>query len=99
MSRRTIGKARRWLAGELRAGRALLRHPRVPRASKALLGAALAYAAMPFDLVPDWIPIAGQLDDVVIVGGLVWLAWRIVPDDVRRECRARSAPEREADRR
>jgi uncharacterized membrane protein YkvA (DUF1232 family) len=45
----------------------LLRDPRVPRRRKALLVALAAYLALPFDLVPDFIPVAGQLDDVVIV--------------------------------
>lgn len=46
---------------------ALLRDPRVPRRSKVLLGCLLAYLAMPFDVVPDLIPVAGQLDDAIIV--------------------------------
>ena len=45
----------------------LLRDPRVPRRKKALLVALAGYLALPFDLVPDFIPIAGQLDDAVIV--------------------------------
>jgi uncharacterized membrane protein YkvA (DUF1232 family) len=45
----------------------LLRDPRVPRGRKALLVALVGYLALPFDLVPDLIPVAGQLDDVVIV--------------------------------
>jgi uncharacterized membrane protein YkvA (DUF1232 family) len=45
----------------------LTREPRVPRGRKALLVALVAYLALPFDLVPDFIPVAGQLDDVVIV--------------------------------
>lgn len=45
----------------------LLHDPRVPRRKKALLVALAGYLALPFDLVPDFIPIAGQLDDVVIV--------------------------------
>ena len=45
----------------------LTREPRVPRRRKALLLALVAYLALPFDLVPDFIPVAGQLDDVVIV--------------------------------
>lgn len=82
--------ARRRAARRLRLVRALRRHERTPRLSKVLLGAAAAYLAMPFDLVPDWIPILGQLDDAVIVGLLVWLAWRIIPEDVRHECGDRS---------
>lgn len=45
----------------------LAREPRVPRRRKALLVAVVAYLALPFDLVPDFIPVAGQVDDVVIV--------------------------------
>lgn len=47
--------------------RRLLRDPRVPRRSKLLLGALIGYLAMPFDLVPDFIPVAGQLDDALLV--------------------------------
>ena len=45
----------------------LLLDARVPRRSKFLLGALIGYLAMPFDLVPDFIPLAGQLDDALIV--------------------------------
>jgi uncharacterized membrane protein YkvA (DUF1232 family) len=45
----------------------LLRDPRVPRRHKLLLGALVGYLALPFDLVPDFIPIAGHLDDVLVV--------------------------------
>jgi uncharacterized membrane protein YkvA (DUF1232 family) len=45
----------------------LLRDPRVPRRKKALLVGLAGYLALPFDLVPDFIPLAGQLDDVMIV--------------------------------
>ena len=45
----------------------LLRDERVPRRSKALLVGLTAYLALPFDLVPDFIPVAGQLDDAIVV--------------------------------
>ena len=45
----------------------LARDPRVPRRRKVLLFALVAYLALPFDLVPDFIPVAGQLDDAIIV--------------------------------
>jgi uncharacterized membrane protein YkvA (DUF1232 family) len=45
----------------------LLRDPRVPRRKKFLLVALAGYLAFPFDLVPDFIPVAGQLDDVIVV--------------------------------
>jgi uncharacterized membrane protein YkvA (DUF1232 family) len=47
--------------------RRLLGDPRVPRRSKILLGGIVGYLAMPFDLVPDFIPVAGQLDDAAVV--------------------------------
>ena len=67
----------------------VVRDPRTPRVSKWLLGAALAYLASPVDLVPDFIPILGQLDDLVIVPTLIWLATRFVPRDVVAECRVK----------
>src|SRR4051812_32790144 len=45
----------------------LMRDPRVPRRRKLLLVGLVAYLALPFDLVPDFIPVAGQLDDVLVV--------------------------------
>jgi uncharacterized membrane protein YkvA (DUF1232 family) len=46
----------------------LMGDARVPRSRKVLLGLLLGYLAMPFDLVPDFIPVAGQLDDAIVVG-------------------------------
>ena len=45
----------------------LMRDPRVPLRHKLLLGALAGYLAMPFDIVPDFIPVAGHLDDVLVV--------------------------------
>ena len=47
--------------------RRLLGDPRVPRRRKLMLAASIGYLALPFDLVPDFIPVAGQLDDAIIV--------------------------------
>jgi uncharacterized membrane protein YkvA (DUF1232 family) len=47
--------------------RRLLGDPRVPRRHKLLLGALIGYLALPFDLVPDFIPVAGQIDDALVV--------------------------------
>jgi uncharacterized membrane protein YkvA (DUF1232 family) len=47
--------------------RRLLGDPRVPRRHKLLLGALVGYLAFPFDLVPDFIPVAGHIDDAVVV--------------------------------
>ena len=50
-----------------------------------------AYALSPIDLIPDFIPVLGYLDDLVIVPAGIALAIRLVPDDVLVECRARAA--------
>jgi uncharacterized membrane protein YkvA (DUF1232 family) len=47
--------------------RRLLADPAVPRSSKLLLGGLVAYLASPIDLVPDFVPVAGQLDDALVV--------------------------------
>jgi uncharacterized membrane protein YkvA (DUF1232 family) len=65
--------------------RRLIGDPRVPRTRKLLLGALLAYLAMPFDLVPDFIPVAGQLDDAIIVAAVLRSVLRAAGDGpVRR---------------
>jgi carbonic anhydrase len=51
---------------------------------------------MPFDLVPDFVPVIGQLDDLVIIPLLVYLAMRRIPQDVVAEHRAAVASDRRA---
>lgn len=72
---------------EIKFYRLVLKHPRTPRASKVLLGAAIAYAVSPVDLIPDFIPVLGYLDDIIILPVLVWLAVRSIPKDVLADCR------------
>jgi uncharacterized membrane protein YkvA (DUF1232 family) len=75
---------------EVRVWSLVLKDPRTPRVSKWLLGAALVYLVSPVDLVPDFIPVLGQLDDLVIVRGLVWFATRSIPRRVVVECREKA---------
>jgi len=65
-------------------------HPDTPWSAKALLWLALGYALSPIDIIPDFIPIIGHLDDLVIVPALVLLALWLVPDEVKTECRMRA---------
>jgi uncharacterized membrane protein YkvA (DUF1232 family) len=82
---------------EVRVWSLVLKDPRTPQVSKWLLGAALAYLASPVDLVPDFVPVLGQLDDALIVPGLVWLATRFIPRGVVVECRERVCHHQEND--
>ncbi|NOY75391.1 MAG: phosphatase PAP2 family protein [Kiritimatiellaeota bacterium] len=68
----------------------ILEHESTPTMSKALIALAVGYAAMPFDLIPDFIPVLGQLDDVVIIPLLIFLAYKLVPSEVFEECRDQS---------
>lgn len=65
--------------------RRLLADRRVSRGRKLVLAALVAYLLMPFDLVPDFIPVAGQLDDVIVAGVALRLALRAGGPDLLRE--------------
>ncbi|WP_064692643.1 YkvA family protein [Rhizobium aegyptiacum] len=67
------------------------RDARVPWYAKAVAGAVAAYALSPIDLIPDFIPVLGYLDDLVIVPLGILLATRLVPAEVMRELRAEAA--------
>ena len=63
----------------------LLRDERVPRRQKLLLGGVAGYLALPFDLVPDFLPVLGQLDDVLVVAWALRSALRASGPDLVRE--------------
>lgn len=72
---------------ELRLYRGILTDPRTPKLTKILLGCAVGYAISPVDLIPDFIPIVGHLDDAVIVPTLIWLALKTIPQALLEEHR------------
>jgi uncharacterized membrane protein YkvA (DUF1232 family) len=73
---------------ELAVYRRVLADDRTPFSAKIFLGLAIGYLCMPFDLIPDFIPVLGHLDDVVIVPALVYLAVRFIPRELIAEHRA-----------
>lgn len=81
---------RRRFGTEVRVYRLVLKHEETPWIARVLVGGAVAYALSPIDLIPDWIPVVGHLDDVVIVPLLLWLGRRFVPPAVIMECRERA---------
>jgi uncharacterized membrane protein YkvA (DUF1232 family) len=66
------------------------RHPRVPWYAKALALIVVGYALSPIDLIPDFIPVLGYLDDLVLIPLGIMLVIRMIPADVLAECRQRS---------
>lgn len=66
------------------------KNPRTPWHAKALGMFVVAYALSPIDLIPDFIPVLGYLDDVLLLPGLIWLAVRLLPADVLAECRSQA---------
>lgn len=83
--------ATRAVVREAKVWRLVMQDPATPRLARWLLWAALAYALSPIDLIPDAIPVLGQLDDLLLVPALIWLAVRLVPSHVIEECRRRVA--------
>lgn len=67
------------------------RDPRVPWYAKAIAAAVAAYALSPIDLIPDFIPILGYLDDLVIVPLGIFLAVNLIPDSLMAEFREEAA--------
>lgn len=67
-----------WFAGK---------HPATPWYAKALGLFVVAYALSPIDLIPDFIPVLGYVDDVLLLPALIWLTIRLLPAGVLADCR------------
>lgn len=78
-------------ARELKAeARVLLlayKDPRTPLSAKILIGITVGYLLSPIDLIPDFIPVLGVLDDLVIVPVLIALSIKLIPQDVLQDAR------------
>ncbi len=63
------------------------RHPQTPLLAKLLSAAAVAYVLSPIDLIPDFIPVLGYLDEVILVPVFIWTIVRLLPEPVVLACR------------
>ena len=70
------------------------RDPRVPWYTKTLCAAVAAYALSPIDLIPDFIPILGYLDDLLIVPLGIWAAVKLIPEPLMADLRVKALEQR-----
>ena len=70
-----------WFAGK---------HPGTPWYAKALGLFVVAYALSPIDLIPDFIPVLGYVDDILLLPALIWLTVKLLPELVLAECRVQA---------
>ena len=85
----TLRQRARQLKAETWALALAVRDPRTPWYAKLLVASIVAYACSPIDLIPDFVPVLGYLDDLVLIPlGIAW-AMQLIPPAVLVECRAR----------
>ncbi len=66
------------------------KHPRTPWYAKVLAALIIGYALSPIDLIPDFIPVVGYLDDLILVPLGIALLIKIIPGDILEECRTKA---------
>lgn len=80
----------RQLKQEVDVYRLIMTDPRTPWMARLLLGLAVGYLLLPFDLIPDFVPIIGHVDDLIVVPALVLLSLKLVPEEIVQDCRRRT---------
>jgi uncharacterized membrane protein YkvA (DUF1232 family) len=88
-----LSRIKSWARNLNRDGYAIYlasRDPRVPWFAKILAIAVAGYALSPIDLIPDFIPVVGYLDDLIILPLGIWLVISLIPDEVMVEYRAKA---------
>jgi len=78
------------LKAELKVYQLALQDERISKLPKWLLGLAVAYALSPIDLIPDFIPIIGHLDDLIIIPLILLMALKMIPNEVIVDIRQRA---------
>ena len=66
------------------------KHPKTPWHAKVLAALIIGYALSPIDLIPDFIPVLGYLDDLILIPAGVALLVKLIPKDILEECRAKA---------
>jgi uncharacterized membrane protein YkvA (DUF1232 family) len=89
--KRTLRERARQLKTDIPAVFLCLRNQDTPLPAKILAGITIGYALSPIDLIPDFIPVLGYLDDIIILPALVALTVRLVPRETLDRCRAEAA--------
>jgi len=74
---------------EVKVYQCALSDSRTPKLAKSLLKFAVAYVLSPIDIIPDFIPVVGHIDDVIIVPTVIVIAMRMVPKEVIADCRSK----------
>lgn len=90
----TLKQRAELITGELPVILMAISHKNTPFPAKLLAWLAVAYALSPIDLVPDFIPVIGYLDDIVILSALISLAVGVIPDEIMQECRTQAENDR-----
>jgi uncharacterized membrane protein YkvA (DUF1232 family) len=88
-----LERLKTWAAALRREALALWfasRDPRTPRHAKWLAAFIVAYALSPIDLIPDFIPVIGYLDEIILLPGAIWLVLKLMPRKVLLDSRIRA---------
>jgi uncharacterized membrane protein YkvA (DUF1232 family) len=82
-----IKEIARSLKREIKIYQLVLKDKRTPLLGKVFLGLAVGYFFLPFDIIPDFIPLLGYIDDVVIIPTLIFIALKFIPPSIVQEYR------------
>jgi uncharacterized membrane protein YkvA (DUF1232 family) len=89
----SLGERAKDLKRQLCAVHYAYKDPRVNALPKVIIVVCLAYALSPIDLIPDFVPVLGYLDDLIIIPALIGIAIKLIPKEVFEDAKARAASE------